>query len=451
MPADPSYVELNDNTSAGAKVATFEYTDAESNVVQLQGVALVHPDGTAVSDRAPVSVASNLERYADIFDNLVTGARDNQIEVHFDDASWATYVTNTQTGGATNPPAQSNGHVLFDTGTGTNGSTKAVALDTVFYRPMHEVYIGFTASWLTAGLANSHQRIGVKDAADQNGFWIGYEGATLQLTHRRAGGDTAIIRSAWLDPIDGSAGSAFTRGGAPEAWDPTKANVFRVRFGLLGSAPLVIEVISPDGVWITIYRVSRPNLDVNPTFSNFDLQAFVDVAKSGAGATNLGIYTACWAGGTTSTRGRLSDAISDRSLAQVTRAIIEGKSPSGSYVKLSVNNAGRLQVTNDSVGATGAAVPAQATLVAGSDGTNLVPMKTDAAGVQRVSTTVEEKRLYDVASATVTYTGFAPRGTATSSAVWRIRKSTFDVLGNPLSELWATAVTWDGRAAASYT
>lgn len=60
----------------------------------------------------------------------------------------------------------------------------------------------------------------------------------------------------------------------------------------------------------------------------------------------------------------------------------------------------------------------------------------------------------DVASATVTYQGWASPGTATSAASWRIRKIT--VSGNITSILYADGDTlynniWDNRAALSYS
>jgi hypothetical protein len=307
----------------------------------------------------------------DVFGQVVTGSRDNQIEVHFDDTNWATYVTVTKTGGG--DATQHEGHVHFTTGTGTNGRASATTLDTIKYRPMHEVYDGWTAAFSAVGVANSYQRIGLGDST--NAAFVGYENAVFGATWRRNSIDAFTPRSSWDDQLDGSPGSRFTRDGVPEALNPAFTNVYRVRVGLLGSAPLIFEVLSPDQDWVPFLTIKRPNVDSEPTFTNFDLPAFIDVRKTGGGATELEIRTACWAGGTTSGKARLSDAITDRSLAEIVRAVIEGKTPSGGYAKLAVNAAGRLQVTNDSVGTDGAAPPAGTTAVGGTDGTNLQTMR----------------------------------------------------------------------------
>lgn len=302
-----------------------------------------------------VSIAESVRLTAqDVFGNLVTGARDNQIEVHFDDAAWATYVTlTTASGGGT---TQQDGHVRFQSGVNTQGDVRAVTLDSIIYRPMHEVYAGWTADWPVAGVANSYAIIGLGDTT--NGLFVGYVGTAFGLVYRRNGVDTFVAQAAWDDPCTGQVGSGFTRGGVPEALSKVNTNVFRVRVGLLGSATMVLEVYAPDGVWVPAWTLKRPNSDPLPIFTNFDLPMMVDINKNGAGATALEIQTACWAGGTTSPKARLSDTITDRSLADTVRSVIVGKTTGGGggYVAVKVNPSGTLtadvtgstvEVTND--------------------------------------------------------------------------------------------------------
>lgn len=61
----------------------------------------------------------------------------------------------------------------------------------------------------------------------------------------------------------------------------------------------------------------------------------------------------------------------------------------------------------------------------------------------------------DDASGNIEYFGEAPPGSATSAAVWRIRKLTYTAGGNP-SWLWAGGVDtftgiWDNRTALVYS
>lgn len=62
------------------------------------------------------------------------------------------------------------------------------------------------------------------------------------------------------------------------------------------------------------------------------------------------------------------------------------------------------------------------------------------------------KKRFDIQS-TVSYVGYAPNGTATSSSGWTIKKTTFDLSGNPIEETWTTENTavWDNRASESYS
>jgi hypothetical protein len=353
----------------------------QTNVAAASGT--VHVDNTDFPDANTLAKEEAIRALLDdrlttpdVFGNVITGQRDNQIEVHFDDTNWANYVTTTQTGGG--GATQHQGHVHFTTSTGANGRSKAVTLDTVKYRPMHEIYAGWTATFITAGTANSYQRIGLY--GDTDGLFVGYEGASFGITHRTNSVDVPIARASWDDPLTGGAGSLFTRDGTPEALNPALANVYRVRLGWLGSAQIIFEVLAPDGHWVTFHTIKRPNLAAEPSLTNPDLPMTVEVRKTAGDATDFELRTACWAGGTTSAKARLSDAITDRSLAETVRAVIEGKNPSGTYTKITVNAQGRLQVTNDSVGTTGAAVPTDATMVGGSDGTNLVAMKVAADG-----------------------------------------------------------------------
>lgn len=278
----------------------------------------------------------------DIFANLITGSRDNQVEVHYDDVNYASYLTITTAGGGSGGArVQANGQVRFSSGTATTGAIKAVTIDVNKYRPMHESYYAWTAAFLVAGAAGSAQRIGAFD--DSNGVFIGYEGASLQITHRLSGVDTAIPRASWDDPCTGQVGSGYTRNGVPEALDPTKLNVFRLRVGWLGTAGFVLDVLSPDRTWVPLYDLKRPNQSDLPFFSNADLPITVQLVKT-SGATNYTIATNCWAAGTTSTKSRLSDPITDRMLAETVRAVITGKTTGGggAYVDVKVAPSGAL-------------------------------------------------------------------------------------------------------------
>lgn len=288
----------------------------------------------------------------DAFRNLVIGERDNQIEVHFDDSNYSNYLTTIIVNGGS--ATYGNGQVVYSTGANVNGGIKATSLDVVKYRPLHESYAAWTAAFKNAGAAGSWQRVGMFTATD--GVFLGYEGDTFGLTWRNNGVDTFVPRSSWNDKCDGTTGSKFTRNGVPENLDTTKLNVWRMRFGWLGAAGFVLEVFTPDWEWIPVYQLKRPNTSDVGFLANADLPMAIDIGKSAGGATNYQVATNCWAAGTTSSKGRLSDTITERSLVENVRSVITGKTTGGGggYVDVKVNPSGALvtDATGSTVGVT---------------------------------------------------------------------------------------------------
>lgn len=277
----------------------------------------------------------------DVLGVAVSGTRNNQIEISFFSSFNTDLITNTNT--STGSATIANGHALYATGTGTSATSKGVTVQTLAYRPAHEEYAYFTAAFTTPTSTNSDQRIGLYDA--NNGYFIGFDGLTFGLTKRTAAVDTFVARTSWNgDLLDGSASSKFTRNGAPEAINLTFSNLFRIRFAWLGSASVLFEVFSPDGAWITFHTLRVPNAQLNPHIATPDLPMTVEAIKASADATNLIIYTACWAAGTTSNYSKITDTLTDYTLAGLTRSVITGRTTGGGggYVNVKVNPSGAL-------------------------------------------------------------------------------------------------------------
>jgi hypothetical protein len=287
----------------------------------------------------PISV--DVPAALDVFKTTIIGQRNNQLEVNFKEAPSAGIITNTfETGGAV---SYSNGHAIYETSVAATASAKAVSVLTTKYRPLHEVYAAFTAAFTLPTSANSFQRIGLYDAAD--GFYIGYSGLTFGITKRVGGVDTFIPRTSFnSDLLDANVSSVFTRDGAPEAIDLTKSNLFRIRFAWLGSANILFEAYSPDGSWVVFHNIKQPNSDVNPSIANPDLPITLEVAKASADATDLKMYTACWAAGSTSDLEPVTATITDNTLAALSRSVITGVTTGGGggYVNVKVNPSGAL-------------------------------------------------------------------------------------------------------------
>jgi hypothetical protein len=277
----------------------------------------------------------------DVFATALVGTRYNQIEVNFETAPGATFITQTFSGGGA--VSHTNGHALYSTSTGATAQAKAVTVGNVVYRPGAEIYADFTASFTTPTSAASYQRIGIYNAS--NGFFIGYEGTSFGVTIRTGGVDTSVPRASFNgDLLTGAAGSKFTRNGTPEAINLTYSNLFRIRYGWLGSASILFDVFSPDGIWVNFHTIKQPNSALNPSIQNPNLPITLDVSKTASDATNLIMSTACWAGGTSSSYTKITDSLTDNSLAGLTRSVITGVTTGGGggYVNVKVNPSGAL-------------------------------------------------------------------------------------------------------------
>jgi hypothetical protein len=231
----------------------------------------------------------------DIFGAIRTAGQNNQVDIQFYREVPSSLVTVSITNGGT--ATSSVGGALFASGTNTSGGIKGVSFGNVEYHGGSEIYAYFTATF-TPGVASSYMRIGIYDT--NNGAFIGYEGTSFGITTRNNAVDTTVAKASWnADVLTGASGSKFTRAGVAEAIDLTKINVFRIRYGWVGGAPISFEVLSPDGDWVVFHQVKAPNNLTGPTFRNADLPMTLDILKTSAGATDLQILTGCWAAGTT--------------------------------------------------------------------------------------------------------------------------------------------------------
>lgn len=237
----------------------------------------------------------------DIFDQVVASLRTNQVNSSFYKSTLQIedIVSVTTTGGGT--ASVGSGKATFNSGTGATSSVTASSYTTILYTPGFEVYSLFTTTFTAPTSANSTQFVGLWDLVN-DGFYMGWNGTTFGTAVMTGGVQTFTPRSSWNgDLLDGSATSKFTRNGVPEAINLTTLNLFRIRFGWLGAAPVVFEVASPDGDWIVFHTIRQPNTSSNPSIQNPNLPLSLRITKSSADSTNLTMTCACWAAGTTAT------------------------------------------------------------------------------------------------------------------------------------------------------
>ena len=276
----------------------------------------------------------------DVFGHLTTAQLHNQVDIQFFRDTPGNLVTVTEANSGT--AASSAGGALFSSSTNANGEAKGVTAATTLYRSGSEVYAYFTSTF-TAGVASSYQRIGLYD--DNNGFFIGYEGTSFGVTVRNNAVDATTASGSFSeDALSGGANSQFTRAGTPEAIDLTKLNVWRIRFGWLGSAPVFWEVMAPDGNWVVFHKTLYPNLQAVPHIRDADLPVTLHIKKTSADGTNLTMQTDCWGAGVTINGIKLSDTVTDNTIAPITRSVIVADN-GAAYANIQSTTAGNLKIS----------------------------------------------------------------------------------------------------------
>lgn len=312
----------------------------------------------------------------DLFGAGITATRYNHVEIDFaqSDPDVISDITVTKTSGG--DAVNASGQAVFSTGTNATGGIKAVTNNIVEYRPHNESYAAFTAIF-TAGVANSYQRIGIYD--NSNGFFIGYEGTSFGITIRSSSVDTTVAKGSFnVDTLAGGASSKFTRNGVPEALDPTKDNLYRIRFGWLGASAIYFEVLSPDQQWIVFHKHRVANSATVPSIANPNLPITLDARKT-SGSTNIVMSTACWAGGTTCNMMKVTSTITNNTLAPLQRSVITGYSSAGggSYNNVKVTPSGSMTIAiGDITGVDGQATMATSFPVVIASDQSAIPVTT---------------------------------------------------------------------------
>ena len=326
-----------DYGAGGSENLTVPDFATETTLASIDGKVATEATLASINSQIIGGITATLN--SDVLGAAVTAVRNNEVELSFFDSFNSDIITNTTASGGS--ATISGGHARYRTGTNATGAAKGVSVYSCKYRPAHEQYCFFTAAF-TTGVADSYQRIGQYDT--NNGFFIGYEGISFGVTLRTGASDTTTARASWNgDPLDGSAGSLFTRGGSPEAINLTYSNLYRIRFAWLGSASIYFEVFSPDGNWVTFHTIKIPNSQLDPSIQNPELPITIDVKKF-SGATDLSLYTACVASGTTSADFPINETLNEYSLAKLTRSIITGQTSAGGggFVNVKVAPSGSL-------------------------------------------------------------------------------------------------------------
>lgn len=149
----------------------------------------------------------------------------------------------TQTNGAT--VSIVDGELILQSGTNQNSLAAIESTDNVRYKPGFEMFVLFTYVFNTPK-AGSIQRVGLFDS--ENGFFLEVGTDTkLYFVRRKKTIDYKFLINTALVFEDGS-------------FDITKFNIYTIRYGFLGVAPIKLAVVNPSGGFSVARVIEYPNL-----------------------------------------------------------------------------------------------------------------------------------------------------------------------------------------------
>lgn len=202
----------------------------------------IHPTSLASKltalTRDPVSTDSGIvvrpqfgDAHLTSFDEIVVAESQCDVSLSFQYSVLNTrlYTTTLVGSGAVTYSAP---FAVLSTGAAINSSASVQSRAYLRYIPGQSNLSRFTAIFST-GVAGSQQEQGVGD--DNDGFFFGYQGTTFGVFIRTSvtGSpvDTFVPQASWNgdDPMDGTGPSGVTL-------DPTKLNLYTIRYGWLGGA-----------------------------------------------------------------------------------------------------------------------------------------------------------------------------------------------------------------------
>lgn len=196
--------------------------------------------------------------------------------------------------------------LIVNTGTVAGEGARTESTDRVRYRAGQDGYAIFTALWQDGSAGGSKLIAGLLDT--DNGFGVGYLDSTdLVVLRRRGTVDTITARVAWDDPLDGT-------GPSGETLDPTKLNVFSIRYGYLGGAPPTFWWMTPGGVWIQFYQFETAGV-LTTTHIQVSSLPVSFIAVNTSGVVNERITCGSYTGGTV---GRM------KPITKITRFLFSG-------------------------------------------------------------------------------------------------------------------------------
>lgn len=148
------------------------------------------------------------------------------------------------------------GQAVLTTGAAASSSKKVETILPLRYSTRQGGLVRGTAIF-TQGKVGC-QLIGIGDT--QDGFFFGFDGVEFGILRRSAGVETWVRQGSW-EP------------GCTWAFDPTKGNVYQIRFQWLGYGEIQFYIEDPEiGNFVQVHRIQYANQNVNTSIRNPTLQ-----------------------------------------------------------------------------------------------------------------------------------------------------------------------------------
>lgn len=218
-----------------------------------------------------------------VFGEKVVGIRSHDISVAFNYNISTRDVTVTDTGGGTSEYDQNT--LKLTPGTGV-GKASAQSKNTVTYRPGTEAFGMFTIAFEGGGEEGLSQEIGIMDSA--NGFFVGFNGEQFSVALRKDSVTT------WIPE--------YSFNGEDISWlAKTKLNIYMIRYGWLGIAPISYYVyFGPEQRWVRMHSIDLTNKQTLPHINTPILPICILSERTAGTGTSKIMRTGSWRGGVVS-------------------------------------------------------------------------------------------------------------------------------------------------------
>ena len=203
---------------------------------------------------------------------------------YIDPRVWITATSGSGSAGATNSM------MFVTTGTTTESTSRVDARKRVTYHAGQGVLVRFTAVFTLTTEPTAVQRIGIGN--DSEGFFFGYANSDFCIIHRNnASGvatETVFPKTQW----NGGESDGFQE---LHTLDPTKGNVFQIRYQYLGFGMITFSIENPvTGRFVIVHRIVYSNRNVVPSLEHTSQRAVIYVSN-GSSTESITIKTASFA------------------------------------------------------------------------------------------------------------------------------------------------------------